>query len=401
MLHRFSTHWLPIVLLCLAAAVMLSAAALAAGPGVEETYTVLGSGRSVSQMQDDGRQTAITDGLTAAVGRATQTLLSQEALRQHFGELDALVFRQARKFVSNYKVLSQTRDGLHYRVLVVATVSVRKIDQELRGLGILKSQPQNPTVLLLIAEQNIDDFAPRFWWGPNKKGNSSIAMDTMVKPLSAQGLTVLGPAQLRNRKNVDWKRFNKAELTFREAADLGLTVGADLVIVGNSLAVPSSAEVGSGMQALKGSVSAHVIDAKSAEEVAKISQTALGMHTNEVGAGVEALSNAGRIAGQALARKIVQAWQTQSKSVARIEVIVEGTKNLVNFVQFRRALSALEGVEKVQIKEMGTNAATLIVDFNGTAEALAADLGKQSFGAFGLNLLEVSATGLKLMLVAG
>jgi hypothetical protein len=186
---------------------------------------------------------------------------------------------------------------------------------------------------------------------------------------------------------VDWKRFNKAELTFREAASLGAGLGADLVIVGNSLAVPSSAEVGSDMQALKGSVSAHVIQAENAEQLAKISQTALGMHDDEVEAGAEALSNAGRLAGQELSRKIIQAWQTRSVSVARIAVTVEGTRNLVHFVKFRRALVALEGVEKVHIKEMGTNTAALVVDFKGSGQQLADALEKESFGAFGIQLI--------------
>jgi hypothetical protein len=367
----------------------------------QRTIVILGSGVSPAGDEAEARQAAIANGLAAAVGNAAQSMLSPEEMRRRFKDLDDLIFRHAEKFISRYQVLTQSQTGQQHRVLLEVTVDVDKIHAQLNTYGVAESRPEIPTLLLLIAEQNIDDYAPRFWWGSGQKGVADIAMESMIGSLRAQGLKVLTPKEVRGRDDVDWKRYNKAELTFREAASLGSGLGADLVIVGNSLAVPSSAEVGSDMQALKGSVSAHVIDAENAEQVTKISQTALGMHADEVEAGAEALSNAGRLAGQALSRKIIQAWQTSSVRTARIGVVVEGTRNLVHFVKFRRALTALEGVEKVHIKEMGTNTAALVVDFKGSGQQLADALKNQSFGSFGIQLIEVRATDVKLALVAG
>jgi len=367
----------------------------------QKPIVVLGSGVSPAGDEAEARQAAIANGLAAALGIATQSILSPAEMRQRFGDLDDLVFRHAEKFVSRYQVLTQSQTARQHRVLLEVTVDVEKIKAQLNTYGVAESKPEIPTLLLLIAEQNIDDYAPRFWWGSGQKGVATTAVEAMIRSLKGQGLKVLTPQEARARDDVDWKRFNKAELTFREAASLGAELGADLVILGNSLAVPSSAEVGSDLQALKGSVSAHVINADNAEQVTKISQTALGMHSDEVEAGAEALSSAGKLAGQALSRKIVQAWQTRSVSVARIAVTVEGTKNLVRFVQFRRTLTALEGVEKVSIKEMGTDTAALVVDFKGSGQQLADALKKQSFGAFGIRMIEVRATDLKLALVSG
>ena len=375
--------------------------AAARNQSAQETFVVMGSGTSAAGDESEARQAAIANALAAAVGRATQSLMTQDEMKRRFNDLDGLIFRHSEKYILKYQLLGQSQAGHQHRVLLEATVNINKIKAQLNTYGVVESKSEIPTLLLLIAEQNIDDFSPRFWWGPKKKGEDAIALEAMIKALKAQGLVVLSPAQVRARDDVDWKRFNKAELTFREAANLGARAGADLVIVGNSLAVPSSAEVGTDMQALKGSVSAHVINAKNAEQVTKISQSALGTHTDEVEAGVEALSNAGRLAGQALSRKIIQAWQTQSVSATRIAITVEGTKNLVNFVKFRRTLTSLDGVDKVQIKEMGTNTAALLVDFKGTGRQLADALQKKSFESFGIQMIEVTATDLKLALVAG
>ena len=398
---RFLNQWLMFLLAIMAVFGAAVPFASAQEQSTQNTFVVMGSGSSATGDDSAARQAAIANALAAAVGRATQSLMSAEELKSRFKDLDGLVFRHSEKYIMKYQVLGQSQAGQQYRVLLEARVDVNKINAQLNTYGVVESKREIPILLLLIAEQNIDDYAPRFWWGTQKKDADAIAMQAMVKALKAQGLEVLSPDQVRAREDVDWKRFNKAELTFREAANLGARVGADLVIVGNSLAVPSSAEVGSDMQALKGNVSAHVINAKSAEQITKITQTALGMHTDEVEAGVEALSNAGRIAGQALSGKIIQAWQTRSVTATQIAVTVEGTKNLINFVKFRRTLSSIDGVEKVQIKEMGTNTAALLVDFKGTGPQLADVLKKESFESFGIQIIEVTDTDLKLILVSG
>jgi hypothetical protein len=50
---------------------------------------------------------------------------------------------------------------------------------------------------------------------------------------------------------------------------------------------------------------------------------------------------------------------------------------------------------------MGTDTAALVVDFKGSGQQLADALKKQSFGAFGIRMIEVRATDLKLALVSG
>lgn len=385
----------------LAAALLVSGMAGAGDQTADQTFVVVGSAVSTGGEGIGGSAEAIASGLAAAVGQAAEALLPEEGLQRYFRELDGLIFQEPEKFVVNYSVLSQSTTGRRHSVLLKAIVSTQKIKTELAAYGILRNEPEVPSILLLIAEQNIDDFSPKYWWNPKNRLIDSGAVPAMEKALASRGLTVLDRRELLSREQVEWQLFNKAELTFREAADLGSRLGADLVVLGNSLTVPTTAEVGAGMHALKGIVSAHLIDSRSAEEIAKISQTALGTHADEAEAGAEAIANAGRLAGEDLALKIVQARQKQTTSVARIEVIVEGTKNLVHFVQFRRALSAVIGVEKVQIQVMGADQATLMVEYKGKGEELAAALKKNTFDTFGIELIEVSAGSVRLLLVAG
>ena len=84
-----------------------------------------------------------------------------------------------------------------------------------------------------------------------------------------------------------------------------------------------------------------------------------------------------------------------------MEILVEGTGNLANFVKFRKALTGIPGVEGYRVKEIKPNETTLIIDYKGKAEDLASALMLQNFGNFGINIYEIGKQNLKIALISG
>jgi hypothetical protein len=82
-----------------------------------------------------------------------------------------------------------------------------------------------------------------------------------------------------------------------------------------------------------------------------------------------------------------------------IEVVVGGTRNLKNFIQFRQALSGLAGVEAVSTQEMTADRTTLMVSYQGDARGLADTLMLNTFEAFGVRIYDVSATRMQVELI--
>jgi hypothetical protein len=84
---------------------------------------------------------------------------------------------------------------------------------------------------------------------------------------------------------------------------------------------------------------------------------------------------------------------------AVIEVVVAGTRNLKNFIQFRQRLSGLAGVTALSTQEMTADRTTLVVTYQGNARELADALMMNTFDAFGVRIYDVSDFGLQVELI--
>ena len=68
---------------------------------------------------------------------------------------------------------------------------------------------------------------------------------------------------------------------------------------------------------------------------------------------------------------------------------------------FRRTLYEMPGIEDVQIREMKSDEATIVVDFKGNSKEFADAIMVKTFDEFGINIYEVSPTSLKIELIPG
>ena len=84
-----------------------------------------------------------------------------------------------------------------------------------------------------------------------------------------------------------------------------------------------------------------------------------------------------------------------------ITLEMTGTQHLGHFVQFRRALSGIQGVSEFQTREMKADRATLVVEYEGTVRELAEALLRISFDAFGIDIKEAAAQTLRIELISG
>jgi hypothetical protein len=195
--------------------------------------------------------------------------------------------------------------------------------------------------------------------------------------------------------------YDNPNLNDREAVELGLFLQAEIVIVGESIASKTSNVMGEDVRTFKGTVSARAIRTDSGAEIATTMQTAVTTNTDEFIGNRDVLFSVGSLAGKDLASKIVVFWQKEGKPPNIVEVRVEGVSDLASFVKFRRIISNMSGVKDLQMKEMTSNEATMIVSFQGNAKELANALMLENFESIGINIYEVSQNHLRIALVPG
>ena len=366
-----------------------------------KTFVVIGTSKVPGDNIQVARDEAISESLVTAVALMTEEILQIDSLVENFPQVNEIVYENTHAFVQDYKVLTETRSGQSYRVIVEATVAGQKIADQLSGAGILRAKVTLPAILFFISEQNLQDDSPRYWWGKEAGGFEATTTTTMANILRAHGFPIIGHGGIEIRKMADWKPIDKPELTDEEALNLGSLLQADVVIVGTSIASPTPSVMGDTLKSFKGSLNARVLRTETGEELANISRTAVTASADESAGGREALAMAGTLAGDQLAAQLATAWRKLAEKPSQVEVTVEGTGNLANFVKFRRVLTSISGVGAIRVKEIKPNEATLIVEYQGKAEDLASALMLQDFKTFGINIYEITQQILKIAIISG
>jgi hypothetical protein len=231
-------------------------------------------------------------------------------------------------------------------------------------------------------------------------GFESISETTMADILKAKGFHIVDHGGIGIGKLADLGSDIKPELSDEEAINLGARLQADVVILGTAIASPTTSVMGDDLKSFKVILNARVLGTEAGDELANISRTSVTANVDEIAGGREALIMAGTLAGDDLAIQLDAEWRKLAEKPSRMEILVEGTGNLANFVKFRRALTGIPGVEGIRVKEIKPNETTLIIDYKGKAEQLASALMLQNFENFGINIYEISKQNLKVALVS-
>ena len=390
---------LVLVLFCLAAAMAQFDIAYGQEPAETKTYVVIGAATVYSGNVSAAREKAISNSLVTAVALMIGELLQVDSLVDNFSQLNQLLFDRKNAFIRDYKVLTEAARGKTYRVVVKATVSGEKISKKLADAGILRTRTTLPRVLFLVAEKNVREPLPIFWWSPEDANFVSVSETAMAIRLKEAGFEIIDHRGAREKPLVNWSSFDKPALTDKEAAKLGAGLKADVVVLARSIASLSTNVMGSAMRSFNATIDARAIRANSAEPMLNLTRTAVAANENDIIGGKEALRNVGDLAGQELAEQLVFVWQRQAGRPAVVELSILGTGHLANYVKFRKTLNTISGVEGIRVKEIKPNEAALLVEYKGKTKDLAAALMLQDFNAFGIHISEVTDNSLRIELV--
>jgi hypothetical protein len=365
-----------------------------------KTFVVIGTSQIYGDNIQAARDQAISASLVTAVALMTEEILQVDSLVENFPQVNEIIYEKTDTFIQDYKVLTEAEVAKSYRVIVKATVAGPKIEKQLSQAGILRVKVILPAVIFFISEQNLLEDSPRYWWGKQMSGFESIAEATMSDILKARGFRVVEHGGIEIPKMADWGPNEKPILTAEEAINLGTRLQADVVVVGTSIASTTPSVMGDNLKSFKATLNARALRTETGEEIANLSRISVTANVDEGVGGREALTMAGTLAGDELATQLTSAWRKLAERPSQLEILVEGTGNLANFVKFRRALNGISGVESIRVKEIKPNETTLIIEYKGKAEELASALMLQNFGNFGINIYEITQQNLKIALIS-
>lgn len=363
-----------------------------------KTYVVIGTEPIAAENNIAGaRNQAITNSLVTAVGLAVADSLPVDAMVNRYEKLNRQIYENPGHFVQDYKVLTESQQANRYRVMVQATVSGDRIQSELTQSGILQIQKPMPSVLYFMSEQSPENPFPHYWWGHNMPYVNTAAEAAMTETMRGQGFRIVehGPqVQLMVGQTV----ADTPEIAVAEAVKLGLVLHADVVVIGRTVAEKAN-YMGSDLQSYRGSIIARAYLTKTGKEIASVIKTTVTAAADQTAGSRDALQDVGSQCAGDLAALIDDAWQKEGPAADQIDIHLTGTHNLANFVQFRRSLTSVSGVEDVQVKELKTDDAALGVSYRGKTRELADALMLNAFETFSINIHEVTPERLKIQLI--
>jgi len=362
------------------------------------TVKVLGSGAVLSSNVAKAKDRAVSNSLVVAVSQVADELLPKNGMVTYFQELNQTLFQDAEIYIQDYKVLTEFMSDNIYRVVVEATVSIDGLEKKLLDAGLIWTQKSLPKVLFLVVEHPLGDVFPRFWWSSDFPLYKAHSESAMAEVMGESGYTIVDyrnvilPADLT-------ELGQKTRLSNEKAIRIGHHSTAEVLIIGDALVQKATNIMGADKKTFKGIVSVRAIRSNTGEEIAYTRQTAITMDTDEIRGGLEALVQAGRLAGNELSIQLAAMWQRISVSPEQIIIVVQGTSDLSSFVLFRKSLNEMSGVDGIFIKEMKPDEASIIVDYQGNASTLAEALMLNTFDSFGINIYETTQNRLKIKLL--
>lgn len=269
------------------------------------------------------------------------------------------------------------------------------------GLALLASFAQaqvsvdgRPRVLVLIDEKVMGILGTTGWEVPNQTEL------TLIEHLRSDGFVLLDPETLR--RNIDRNSgLRLLEGDGRSATATGLSVGAEISILGTAISKPAGAKLfGTQMQSIQATVTARVVLNDTGEIVGTATASASKASIDEVQGGVIALDEATKKLAKSLLPQLLAATDRVGEGASGIEVTIAGLKSyrqldyLLYFLE-----TEVDGMTRVYLRDFTNTVATVQLEYAGTTQVLARKVARESFKGFRLEPVEVTGNQLQFSVI--
>lgn len=390
-------------------------------PPTSVTAAAMGEADIRDRNTASARRRAVADGMEAALRQAAFAAVGPESAGANLARFLDTLSGRAETLVESYRVLGTASAGNRLRVLVEATFPGETLRARLASF--LAPVPPatdpevpvpeadgRPRVLLLMAQQDLEDISPEFWWGEGPGPDAVPAESALAEALRGAGLAVVEHGAEVPDVAVQGAIIFQPDLNDREALEIARSLNADLALVGKAIVYRTPDSDGEETPSFNATVTARVLRVETGEELDSVLETVVRAGGDSDAEGRAALAAAGEQAGRRLADALsgmAAAAPVPDEEPATpapvpaggVEIRVSGAGNLGNFVRFRRSLTELEGVSDLQIRRMQGDEATLSVSYPDGADALAAALADRKFDLFSLSVRAEDLERLRVALV--
>lgn len=347
---------------------------------------------------ESGQSKAVNAALNNAVLEALAAALPADVYSKNFSAFATFVLKDAGAYVQSYKVLATGVAGDMAHVMVETAVVPDQIKRALSEAGLLSQTGFLANIAVFIDANSV--FAPEMqqWWRVSQLGDTLLLpTNTIGNAMADQGFTFL-PAESTHSRAIQGIRNNIAP-TDTDIRVVAEAVASDAVVLGSVTFTSRQDRSAMGNYHVSALLNLRIMETATGKTLCTVTKEAGMVSEDQDLAASLALMEAAQLAAAELAACLTQ---TQTAAVAepatytggpqKISVTVTGdNRNLTDYTNFRRTITALDGVSGVNINSLSSDGMRLSFNYEGTAQMLIQRVADFNFSNFTVKVLQNGA----------
>jgi hypothetical protein len=368
-------------------AAFLQAQETPAGDAREVVASGMGSitGGDVAHARDD----AIEDALRTAIEQTLGTLVESETLVDNFQLIEDRIFSKTQGFIQKYEVVKEgKRDAMLYEVTVKAVVKVSDLKNDLAGIATLMRRKNLPRTMMMIEERNIGEAPGLFHYF---EADMNTAETAIMEAFMAKGFRFVDRATvLKNLDRQEAAAISEGDMS--QAAALGRSVGAEIVITGKALAKATEIEAfGAKQRSQQATVTVKVIRTDTGDIIATSSGQGAFPHIDDVVGGTKAIQRACEKMTEPLITQILDRWSSEVSSGTMITLRIKGVTDYNRLNKIKSSLKYyVRGASDIVQRDWSNGWATLELTLKGSGEDLAQRIDGKDMEGYKLKVIGMS-----------
>ncbi len=255
------------------------------------------------------RKLAVSLGFKSALEKALRNFLGNEKFKANQKSFSKTL-RHADRYVQSYRFIEAVDDpiGKMSTVVLQVTLFPNALGKSLSNTGMSTGSASSKKVILLISEKSLTSGETLSFWD-----TVPISEAALVQNFTESGVNVVSRELVKanvSEENV----LNAVNGNVNSAVQMGLKVGADIVILGNAVSHGLENQVESGESAIQTTISVRVISALTSTVIAAKSDFATARNQDLLAGELEAFGEAGRKLSEFLLRSLNRYWNAPSIS---------------------------------------------------------------------------------------
>lgn len=250
------------------------------------------------------RKLAVSLAFQSALEKALRNFLGDEkfeANKKNFSK----TMKHADRYVQSYRFIEAVDDpiGKSSGVVLLVTLFPNALGKSLSNTGMSAGSQGSKKVIILISEKSITSGEVASFWE-----TVPISEAALEQNLAESGINVVSRDLVRDtvtEENV----LNAVNGNVNEAVQIGLKVGADIVILGNALSSQLENQTESGESVIQTTISVRVISALSSTVIAAKSDFATARNADLLAGELEAFGDSGKKLSQFLLNSLNRYWK--------------------------------------------------------------------------------------------